>query len=77
MKCGHDVVVIDNLTSGHSQAVDPHYFIEGDFGDTDTLRDILTRYDIQGVMHFAASTGEQQSSKDPFGYYRNNVINSL
>jgi UDP-glucose 4-epimerase len=74
---GHDVVVVDDLSSGHTQAVGTDCLVQGDFGDSDFIKGLLKEHDIQAVMHFAASTGEQESARAPARYYRNNVINTL
>ena len=74
----HDVVVIDNLSTGHREAVDPRAtLIVGELGETDWLERVFTEHDIQAVMHFAASAEVGESVREPLSYYRNNVGNTL
>src|SRR5204863_3570631 len=47
--------------------------VEGDITDVRRLRDIIRRYDISGVMHFAAFLDVGESVREPARYYRNNV----
>lgn len=74
---GEDVLVLDDLSTGHAQAVDPHArMIVGDIGDQALLREIFRRYPIEAVIHFAASSQVGESMKNPLAYYRNNVCNT-
>ncbi len=53
---GYPVVVYDNLSTGHRDAVDPAArFVEGDTGDRECLEETFRRYPIRAVMHFAAA----------------------
>lgn len=77
MEDGHDVTVIDNLSTGHRWAVGDAELIEGSVGDPATLDKAFAskRYDI--AMHFAASTVVPESVDDPVKYFRNNTVNTL
>jgi UDP-glucose 4-epimerase len=46
---------------------------EGDAGDQDFVRDVLTRHDIAATIHLAAFKSADRSVADPLAYYRNNV----
>lgn len=71
----HNVIVLDNLSMGHREAVPNGVSIEvGDIGDPALIRTILKKHSIDAVMHFAALLAVGDSVKDPLGYYRNNVI---
>ncbi len=71
---GHQVVVYDNLQKGHKEAVDSKaIFIEGDLRDQETLRSVFDRYDIDGVIDFAADSLVGESVEKPLLYYGNNV----
>ena len=74
---GFDVVVLDDLSNGHRDAVGSHVLIEGDIGDTNLVRQTLRSYDIQAVLHFAASAYVGESVQNPRKYFDNNVANSL
>lgn len=74
---GYETLILDNLTKGHRESVKWGRFIEGDLGDRRLLGRILTRYDVEAVMHFAAFTDVGESVRKPGDYYRNNVMNTL
>lgn len=75
---GHNVVVLDNLSTGHREAVDPRAtLITGDLGDAALLERTLTQGGFEAVMHFAASAEVAESMREPLAYYRNNVANTL
>jgi UDP-glucose 4-epimerase len=75
---GHEVVVLDNLSKGHRQAVDSRaVFVEGDTGNKRHLTGILQAFDIEAVMHFAASIEVGESVLHPGRYYENNVANTI
>lgn len=74
IEVGHSVVVLDNLQTGHVEAVHKNAaFIKGDIRDKDLLRNIfsLIHYDL--VFHFAACSSVAESIKDPLMYFDNNV----
>ncbi|UCC30195.1 MAG: UDP-glucose 4-epimerase GalE [Phycisphaerales bacterium] len=75
---GHHVLVYDNLSVGHREAVDPRAtLIVGDLADVDLLERTLAGGDFEAVMHFAASAEVAESVQRPLFYYRNNVANTL
>src|SRR5690242_4034439 len=74
---GHEVVVLDNLSSGHREAVKWGPFIEGDLGDKELLATVFKERQIDAVLHFAASLLVGESVKDLQKYFRNNVVNTI
>jgi UDP-glucose-4-epimerase GalE len=75
---GQRVVVYDNFTAGHRDAVpSATAVVDGDIHDTARLRDTIAAHEIDAVMHFAAWLSVGDSVKDPAGYYRNNVGGAL
>lgn len=73
----HHVVVFDNLSTGHWDAVSGADFVEGDL---QRQSDVIRAFDgrqIDVVMHFAASCYVGESVQDPAKYYVNNVIGTL
>jgi len=71
---GRDVLVLDDLSTGHAKAVDARAaLIQGDLGDTTLLDGLFAKYAIEGVMHFAAKSLVPESVCDPAKYYVNNV----
>lgn len=73
-----EVVVLDNLATGHKEAVDFRaVFVKGDLGNVEDLESIFSKYPIKAVMHFAAYSLVGESVQDPYKYYENNVANTL
>jgi UDP-glucose-4-epimerase GalE len=76
-RAGYEVVVYDSLVAGHRDAVRYGPLVEGAIADVARVRDTLRRYEISGVVHFAAFLDVGASVRDPAGFYRNNVIGTL
>jgi UDP-glucose 4-epimerase len=75
---GHDVVIFDNLSEGHRQAIDARAnFIRGDLDDRPTIQGALSNSQPDAVMHFAASALVSESMTNPSKYFRNNIANGL
>ncbi|MEQ8154314.1 MAG: UDP-glucose 4-epimerase GalE [Clostridiaceae bacterium] len=71
---GYDVIVIDNLLTGHKAAVsEKAKFYEGDIRNIDFLREVFSKEKIDGVMHFAANSLVGESMTNPIKYFNNNV----
>ena len=73
---GHEVVVVDDLSSGHRHAValDGVEFVKAKVG-RDPIERVLRG--VECVMHFAASIVVPESVKEPSRYYANNLVASL
>jgi len=76
-RAGHVPVVLDNLSTGHQSAVRWGPFVEGDLADTALIRNTLVEFEVEAVIHFAASAYVGESVEDPRKYFRNNVVNTL
>ena len=76
-KAGHEIVVYDNLSTGHEEAVLYGRLVRGDLADKRLLQEILCDFMPDAVIHFAASIQVGESVLTPLMYYRNNVINTL
>lgn len=74
---GKDVVTLDNLSSGHRDAVKHGHFVHGDIADRLALDKLFSEYDFDVVMHFASFIQVGESVEDPAKYYQNNVTNTL
>ncbi len=75
---GHEVVVFDNLSAGHPQAVDAKAtLVEGDLADEQLVDRTLASGGFDGLMHFAASLDVGESVREPLKYYDNNAINTI
>jgi UDP-glucose-4-epimerase GalE len=72
---GHQVLVYDNLSTGHAFLADGFELIQADFADLSHLAPALARVDA--VMHFAASADAGESVRDPRKYFENNVRAAL
>ena len=71
---GHEVVVLDDLSTGHRDAVpDSVRFVRADVGDAAT---VLAEGGFEGVLHFAARSLVAESTRDPGLYWRTNVGSS-
>lgn len=74
---GQDVVVLDNLSTGHEWAVPAAaHLIRGDVGDRGILDRILADRRVSAILHFAGSIVVPDSVSDPLAYYLNNTVNS-
>lgn len=71
---GYEVVVIDNLLTGHRQAIHSQAkFYEGDVRDKPFVQEVFKKETIEGVIHFAASSLVGESVEKPLKYFNNNV----
>jgi UDP-glucose 4-epimerase len=78
LQAGHDVVVFDNLSTGHRQAVAPRArLVVGDLEDVVLLDRLLQEERFDAVMHFAACIEVGESVRNPLKFYHNNVGNSV
>lgn len=75
---GNQVVVYDNLSKGHRDAiVAGAEFVPGELADSSTLKQTLHERQIEAVIHMAASSLVGESVEHPNKYYQNNVIAGL
>ena len=71
---GEQVVIVDNLQTGHRGALNPAAkFYEGDIRDAALLDKIFTENKIEAVIHFAANSLVGESMEKPLLYFNNNV----
>lgn len=74
---GHEVVVLDNFSTGHRWAVKDCEIICVDLLDQDSLSRLLNKRYFDGVIHFAAKSLVGESINNPSLYYENNVVGTL
>src|SRR5579872_4089501 len=75
---GHQVVVYDNLSHGHRQAVPRGAeILTGEMGDREALGRAFQQHRPEAVMHFAALIEAGESMRSPERYFRNNTASSL
>lgn len=76
IEAGHDVTVIDNLSTGNRWAVpEKAHFVEGDVDAT--IADVLASQKFDGVFHFAARSLVGESMEVPEQYWEDNVGTTL
>ena len=74
---GHEVVVLDDLSTGMRSLVAPEaHFHQGHVGDITLVRRLLNYYSVQAVIHFAGSIVVPDSVAEPLLYYANNTVAS-
>lgn len=74
---GIRVIVLDDLSNGHADAVHGGELIRGDMADRGLLAKIFSAYRVDAVMHFASFIQVGESVQHPARYYHNNVIKTL
>ncbi|GAK29991.1 UDP-glucose 4-epimerase [Weissella oryzae SG25] len=73
-----DVVVVDNLLTGHRKAVPAGVpFYEVDIRDKAAMREVFATEHIDQVVHFAASSIVPESMADPLKYFDNNTAGMI
>jgi len=70
---GRSVVVLDNLSTGFSDAVIGAELVVGDTGDQALVSQVLADHKVETVLHFAAHTIVPESVEKPLKYYGNNT----
>lgn len=70
-----EVVVVDNLVTGHRQSVHPAArFYQGDLADQPFMRRVFSENSIEAVIHFAAFSQVGESMQNPLKYFDNNTV---
>ncbi|MBR3993505.1 MAG: UDP-glucose 4-epimerase GalE [Anaerotignum sp.] len=73
-EAGREVVVVDNLETGHVESVHPDAkFYQGDISDKSFITDVFEKENISAVIHFAAYSLVGESVGKPLKYYENNL----
>jgi UDP-glucose 4-epimerase len=72
---GHEVIVVDDLSTGFADAVAP----EAQFHERSitTLDEVLGDWNVDAVIHLAARSLVGESVTDPARYWGNNVVGTL
>lgn len=81
IEAGHEVVVVDSLVNGSSEALRRVAELTGtevplypiDLRNRDALRDVFRTYSVDAVLHFAALKAVGESVEQPLHYYDNNL----
>jgi UDP-glucose 4-epimerase len=78
LAAGHEVIVLDDLTTGHAAAVNPDaHLVVGSYGDGAATRALLEDEEIDAILHCAARSLVGESVLDPAKYYRDNVAGGI
>lgn len=75
-RAGHEVTVLDNMLTGHREAVRWGPVVDADILKPETL-DAGFERKVDAVMHFCARSLVGESVTDPVAYYQNNVAGTL
>lgn len=76
-RAGYLPIVLDNLSTGHREAVLGAELIIGDMADKTLLDKLFTQHQFAAVMHFASFIEVGESVQNPAKYYQNNVAGTL
>lgn len=74
---GHEVVVLDNLSTGHREAVGGAKLVVADLLDAASVKKVVRETAFEAVLHFAAMSIVADSVRDPYAYHQNNVVGTL
>ena len=77
LDAGHEVVVLDDFSTGMHEYVLGRPVYEGDVGDRALLDQVFTEHRIDAVVHCAAKIVVPESVADPLDYYENNVAKTI
>jgi UDP-glucose 4-epimerase len=78
LAAGHEVTVLDDLSTGHRGAVgEGARFILGSYGDSAAVASLLETHRIDAVLHCAAKSVVSESMTDPAKYFRENVSGGI
>ncbi|HKD77139.1 MAG TPA: UDP-glucose 4-epimerase GalE [Ktedonobacterales bacterium] len=70
---GDEVVVFDNLETGHRAAIGDVPVVVGNIADSDLITQTCREYGVEAAMHFAAYKAVGESMERPSRYFANNV----
>ena len=78
LDAGHEVVVLDDLSTGHRASVPASASLEvGSYGDAELMDRLLERARVDAILHCAARSLVGESLRDPARYYRDNVAGGI
>lgn len=73
----HEVVILDDLSTGHRRLIQGETFVQGRLGDVGLLTHLFEDHSIDAVMHFAAFSQVGESMNQPLRYYHNNLAETI
>ncbi|RMB61584.1 UDP-glucose 4-epimerase GalE [Tessaracoccus antarcticus] len=74
---GHDVVILDDFSTGRREFVGERTLYEGDIADNELLDRLFSEHTVDAVVHCAAKIIVPESVDEPLSYYENNVAKTL
>ena len=78
LAAGHDVVVLDDLSTGHRGAIpESATFHHGTYADRDSVTNLLRTERIEAILHCAARSLVGESIVEPAKYYLDNVAGGI
>ena len=78
IEAGHEVVILDDLSTGHRESVPPVVSLEvGSYGDADEIARLLERARVDAILHCAARSLVGESIREPARYYKDNVAGGI
>jgi UDP-glucose 4-epimerase len=78
LDAGHDVVIVDDLSTGHRESVPDAASLEvGSYGEPETIGRVLERSRVDAILHCAARSLVGESVREPARYYRDNVAGGI
>ncbi len=76
-EAGHEIIIFDNLSSGHRDAIKDFELFEGDLASKADLKKVFAQNSFDGVVHFAGSIEAGESMTDPKRFFENNFVCGL
>ena len=74
---GHEVVILDDFSTGRREFIGNRAVYEGDFADEALLERVFSDHAIDAVVHCAAKIVVPESVEQPLDYYENNVSKTI
>ncbi len=76
-EAGHDLVIVDNLSTGRKASLLFGRLEQKDISDLDFMNSLFVKEKFEACFHFAGSIVVPESVTDPLKYYSNNTKNSF
>lgn len=73
----HEVIVFDDLSSGHKKAIGETPIVVGDLLDKKALEVLFSEHQFEAVMHFAGVISMKESTENPYKYFQINTFGAL
>lgn len=74
---GHEVVILDDFSTGRREFIRDRPLYDGDIADNRLLDRLFSEHSIDAVVHCAAKIIVPESVVEPLSYYENNVAKTL